>query len=128
MELKIWITLWILFYIRYSRFFLNIFKKKDGEKTVNPPIRINVDKIENIITFEIKAGYHIKLLSPEKMEYLGRTKSRIAKDENVENMPYLEVVLLHRNFVNNKYQQNSTVMYTLVPNVLVNIRYFTQKF
>ena len=62
------------------------------------------------------------------MEYLGRTKSRIAKDENVENTPYLEVVLLHRNFVNNKYQQNSTVRYTLVPNVLVNIRYFTQKF
>ena len=62
------------------------------------------------------------------MEYLGRTKSRMAKDENVENMPYLEVVLLHRNFVNNKYQQNSTVMYTLVPNILVNIRYFTQKF
>ena len=62
------------------------------------------------------------------MEYLGRTKSRMAKDENVENMPYLQVVLLHRNFVNNKYKQNSTVMYTLVPNILVNIRYFTQKF
>ena len=55
------------------------------------------------------------------MEYLGRTKSRIAKDENAENVPYLEVVLLHRKFVNNKYQQNSTVMYTLVPN-----KYFGQ--
>ena len=106
MELKIWITLWILFYIRYSRFFLNIFK--DGEKTVNPSIRIYVNKIDNIITFEIKAGYYIKLLSPEKMEYLGKTKSRIAKDENAENVPYLEVVLLHRKFVKiniNKIQQ-----------------------
>ena len=55
------------------------------------------------------------------MEYLGKTKSRIAKDENAENVPYLEVVLLHRKFVNNKYQQNSIVMYTLVPN-----KYFGQ--
>ena len=110
----------LILYQIFKTFFEYI-SKKDGEKTVNPSIRIYVNKIDNIITFEIKAGYYIKLLSPEKMEYLGRTKSRIAKDENAENVPYLEVVLLHRKFVNNKYQQNSTVMYTLVPN-----KYFGQ--
>ena len=43
----------------------------------------------------------------------------ITKDENGENVPYLEiteVVLIHCNVVNNSYQQNSRVLYTFVPN------------
>ena len=36
--------------------------KKHGEKTVNPSIRIYINKIENRITFKIKAGYYLKLL------------------------------------------------------------------
>ena len=39
--------------------------------------------------------------------------------ENGENVPSLditEVVLMHCNFVNNSYQQNSIVLYTFVPN------------
>ena len=38
------------------------------------------------------------------------TKSKITKDENGENVPYLEiteVVLIHCNVANNSYQQNS---------------------
>ena len=53
------------------------------------------------------------------MKLLGRTKSKITKDENDENVPYLEiteVVLIHCNVVNNSYQQNSRVLYTFVPN------------
>ena len=30
----------------------------------NIPIRIHVNKIENIITFKIKIGYYIELLTP----------------------------------------------------------------
>ena len=39
--------------------------------------------------------------------------------KNGENVPSLEitkVVLMHCNFVNNSYQQNSIVLYTFVPN------------
>ena len=43
------------------------------------------------------------------MKLLGSTKSNTTKDENRENVSYLEiteVVLTHCNVVNNSYQQN----------------------
>ena len=87
--------------------------KKCGEKTLNPPIRIYANKIENRITFKIKTGYYLELLTPETMKLLGITKIKITKDENGENVPYLEiteVVLIHNNVFNNSYQQNSGVI------------------
>ena len=69
--------------------------------------------------FKIKTGYYLELLTPETMKLLGSTKSNITKDENSENVPYLEiteVALIHCNVVNNSYQQNSRVLYTFVPN------------
>ena len=71
------------------------------------------------ITFKIKNGYILELLTKEKMELLGSTKNKIAKDENGEKVPHLEiteVVLVHCNMVNNDYQQDSRVLYTFVPN------------
>ena len=56
---------------------------------------------------------------PETMELLGSTKSKITKDKNDENVPYLEinkVVFIHCNIINNDYQQNSRVLYTFVSN------------
>ena len=53
------------------------------------------------------------------MKLLGSTKSKITKDKNGENVPYLEiteVVLTHCNVVNNSHLQNSRVVYTFVPN------------
>ena len=53
------------------------------------------------------------------MKLLGSTKSKITKDENVENVPLskiTEAVLVHCNIVNNDYQQDSRVLYTFVPN------------
>ena len=35
--------------------------KKHEKVTDNPPIRIYVSKIENMITFKIKAGYYLEL-------------------------------------------------------------------
>ena len=93
---------------------LSIFKKKTVEETGNPSIRIYVNKIENRITFKIKTGYYLELLTPETIKLLGSTKSKIIKDENGENVPHLEiteVVLLHCNIVND-YQHDSTVLYT----------------
>ena len=57
----------------------------------NPPIRINVNKIENRVLFKIKTGYYLELLTPETMKLLGSTKNKIIKDENGENMPHLEI-------------------------------------
>ena len=78
-----------------------------------------VNKIENRITFKIKTGYYLELLTPETMKLLGSTKNEITKDKNGENVPHLEiteVVLVHCNIVNNDYQQDSRVLYTFVPN------------
>ena len=93
--------------------------KKHSESVDNPSIRIYVNKIENRITFKIKNGYYLELLSPETMKLLGSTNSKTTKDKNGENVPHLEiveVVLVHCNLVNNDYQQNSRILYTIVPN------------
>ena len=89
--------------------------------TANPSIMIDINKIENRITFKIKTGYFHKLSTPETMKLLGSTKSKINKDENGENVPHLkitEVVLVHCNIVKNDYQQDSRVRYTFIPNKL----------
>ena len=87
--------------------------------TDNPPLRIYVNKIENRIIFKIKTGYYLKVLTPETMKLLGSTKSKIAKNENGENVPHLEITeaeVVHCNIFNNNYQQYSQVLYTFVPN------------
>ena len=68
--------------------------KKQSESVDNPSIRIYVNKIENRITFKIKNGYYLELLTPETMKLLGSTKRKITKDKNGENVPHLEVVEL----------------------------------
>ena len=50
----------ILYHI--FKIILNIYiYKKQGEKTANLSIRLYTNKIENIITFKIKAGYYLEL-------------------------------------------------------------------
>ena len=73
--------------------------KKDTENVVN--------KIENRITFKIKNGYFLELLTPETMKLLGSTESKITKDKNGEHVPRLgvfELVFVHCNIINNNYQ------------------------
>ena len=55
---------------------------------------IYVNKIENRITFKIKTGYYLELLTPETMKVLGSTKGKINKDENGETVPHLEITYL----------------------------------
>ena len=84
--------------------------KKNSENIDNPSIRIYVNGIENRITFKIKNGYCLELLTPKTVELLGSTESKISKDKNGENVPHLqifELVLAHFNLVNNDYQQDS---------------------
>ena len=93
--------------------------KKHNENVDNLSIRIYINKIENRITFKIKNGHYLEILTPETMKLLGSTESKITKDKNGENVPHLEiteVVLVHFNLVNNDYQQDSIMLYTFAPN------------
>ena len=93
--------------------------KKHSENVDNPSIKIYVNKTENRVTFKIKKGYYLELLTPETMKLLGTTESKIAKHKNGENVPHLEIaelVLIHCNLVNNNYQQSSRILCTFVPN------------
>ena len=67
----------------------------------------------------IKNGYYLKLLTAEMMKVLRSTKRKTTNDKNGENVPHLEiniVVLVHFSIVNNDYQQDSEVLYTLISN------------
>ena len=105
--------------VSYIQDYFEYILKNHGESVDKPSIQIYVNKIENKITFKIKNGYSLELLTPETMKLLGSTKNKITKDKNGENVPHLEiteVVLVHCNIVNNDYQQDSRVLYTFVPN------------
>ena len=61
-----------------------------------------INRIENRITFKIKNGYYLELLTPETMKLLGSTESKITKGKLGENVPHLEIVelvLLHCNLI-----------------------------
>ena len=93
--------------------------KKHGENIDKPSVKIYVNKIENRITFKIKNGYSLELLTPETMKLLGSTENKIVKDKNGEYVLHLEVtevVLVHCNIVSNDYRQDSRVLYSFVPN------------
>ena len=89
--------------------------------TDNPSIMIYANIIKNRIIFKIKTGHYLELLNIETMKLLGRTKIKINKDENGENVSHLEinkVVLIHCNIVNNDYQQSSIFLRRFIPNKL----------
>ena len=93
--------------------------EKYGEDIDKPLVQIYVNKIENRITFIIKNGYSLELLTHETMKLLGRPENKITEDKNGENVPHLEIteaVLVHCHIVNNGYKQDSRVLYTFVPN------------
>ena len=80
--------------------------EKHEENIDNPSVWIYVNKIENRITFKIKKGYSLELLTPETMKLLRSSKNEKNEDKNGENVPHLEiteVVLVHCEIVNNDY-------------------------
>ena len=93
--------------------------KKYETVAYNSSIKIYVNEIKNRITFKVKTGYYLELLKPGTIKLLESTKSIINKDKNGEDVPLLEiteVVLIHCNIIYNIYQQDSSVLYTFVPN------------
>ena len=53
--------------------------EKYGEDIDEPSVQIYVNKIENRITFKIKKGYSLELLTPETMKLLGSTEKKKTK-------------------------------------------------
>ena len=93
--------------------------KKHETLTENPPVEIYPNKNKNRIVFKIETGYKLELLSSETMKLLESTKKDVDQDKDEEDVPKLEsveVVLVHRNLVNNNYQQTSKVLFTFAPN------------
>ena len=57
----------------------NTLLKKHETIADNHPVQIYTNKIKNRIVFKIKAGYKLKLLSPETIRLLGSTKKKLIK-------------------------------------------------
>ena len=74
--------------------------------------------MEDRITFKIKKGYYVELLTLKTMELLGSTNSKITQNKSGENVPHLkitEVVLVQCNIASINHQQNSRVLNTFFP-------------
>ena len=65
---------YLMYHILYQIFkiFLSI-SRKSGKKAVNLPLTIYVNNIENRITFKIKAGNYLEILTPETMKLFRST-------------------------------------------------------
>ena len=67
--------------VRVIQGYLKDILKKHGENTDKPSIQIYVYKIENRITFKIKDGYSLELLTKETRKLLGNTENKTTKDK-----------------------------------------------
>ena len=108
-----------MFYYRYPKLLWICIIKKHKTLTKNPPIQIYPKKTKNRISFKVKTGCKLKLLSSETIKQLRSTKKDVDQDKDEEDVPKLEsveVVLVCCNLVNNNYQQASKVLFTFVPN------------
>ena len=93
--------------------------KKYNEKIDNLSIKRYVNKIKNRITFKIKTGYYLELLTPKTMKLLGSTENKITKEKvgkNVSHLRIAKVVLVQCNIIDNDYQQDLRVLYKFFPN------------
>ena len=73
------------------QYYFEFILKKHEENTDKPSVQIYVNKTENRVTFKIKDGYSLELLTPETMKLLGSTGNKITKGKNGENVPHLEI-------------------------------------
>ena len=64
--------------------YFNYILKKHEEDIDKPSVQICVNKIENRVTFKIKNGYSLELLTPETMKLLGSTENKITKNKTVK--------------------------------------------
>ena len=56
--------------------------------------QLELNTIQNRVTFKIKSEYYLELLTPETMKLVGSAENKITTDKNGENEPHLEIVEL----------------------------------
>ena len=81
------------------------------------PVLIYPNGVKNRISFKIKRGYKLELLT-NKTQKLLCDGPIIDKDKNSKNVPQLDqvdYVLLHCNIVQNDYLEKSKLSYEFVP-------------
>ena len=61
------------------QYYFQYILKKHGENTDKPSLQIYVNKIENRISFKIKKGYSLELLTKETMKLFGSTENKMLK-------------------------------------------------
>ena len=104
-----------------QNYFLDkVIKKHDSNVKSNEqsPILIYANRILNRVTFRIKTGYKLELLTNETMRLLG-DRPIIDATKNGENAPKLEIVrniLVFCNLVENVYLQDSKLLFSFAPN------------
>ena len=104
-----------------QNYFLDeVIKKHESNVKSNEqsPILIYDNRILNRVSFRIKTGYKLELLSNETMRLLGDGPI-IDTTKNGENVPKLEVVtnvLVFCNLVENVHLQDSKLLFSFVPN------------
>ena len=104
-----------------QNYFLDeVIKKHESNVQSNEqsPILIYTNRILNRVSFRIKTGYKLELLTNETMRLLGDGPI-IDTTKNGENVPKLEIVrnvLVFCNLVENVYLQDSKLLFSFVPN------------
>ena len=69
-------------------------------------IKIYVNKIDNRVTFKLKSGVTLELMTPETQKLLGSSLKTITGEINGDLVPEMEsteVILVHCNLINNDY-------------------------
>ena len=100
-------------------YFLKMIQKHEPtiETNENSPILIYPDGVKNRISFKIKTGYKLELLTSQTQKLLGDgpiiDKDKVSK--NVPQLDQVEYVLLYFNIVQNDYLQNYKLLYEFVP-------------
>ena len=100
-------------------YFLKIIQKHESTMKTNEesPILIYLNGVKNRISFKIKTGYKLELLTSQTEKLLGDGPI-IEKDKVSKNVPQLdqvEYVSLHCNIAQNDYLQNSKLLYEFAP-------------
>ena len=104
-----------------QNYFLDeVIKKHESNVKSNEqsPILIHANRILNRVTFRIKIGYKLELLTNETMRLLGDGPI-IDATKNGEIVPGLEIVrnvLVFCNLVEDIYLQDSKLLFSFVPN------------
>ena len=76
----------------YFQFIIKKHEPSSTKSNLENPILIYVNKIENRVTFRVKTGYSLEMLTPETKKLLGSSITKVDRDKNGENVPKLEII------------------------------------